>query len=317
MENPQTSSTNTTPLVSIALCTYNGDKFLQQQVDSLLTQSYTHIEVVAVDDASSDGTRQLLQQYADRDDRFRFFTNEKNLGYNRNFEKAISLCGGEYIAVSDQDDIWEPNKIERMMDQWPGDSLFVYSLSGNFSGNDFAGRTAAPNVQYTAISDVHKLVFSSPVHGHACMFRKELAPLCMPFPENIFYDWWMSMHAAAAGTIGCIPETLTWHRVHESNSSRNITSIADRKERNAQLRNQCVYFIETFCQKGLLEKKQENSLRQYAFILKQMDGTKFSWPMFRYVMRNRMLVFHYKKPKPFRLLSSIKHAVRMGYKGLL
>ncbi len=305
------------PLVSIAMCTYNGQRYLAQQLDSLLAQTYPAIEIVITDDASCDGTVNILQQYAQQHPHIRFYVNEKNIGYNRNFEKAIGLCKGSYIAISDQDDIWEPAKIEIMMQQWPQDSEFVYSLSGNFSDDDFAGRKEAPNVVYTPVDDVHKLVFNSPVHGHACMFKKELMALCTPFPENIFYDWWMSMHAAATGVIGCIPQTLTWHRSHSSNSSRNITSIKDEAERNRQLREQSIHFLRTFCSRKKLKPQQEASLLQYATLLEQTDGKKFNWKMFRYVMQNRRLVFHYKKPKPFIFISYLKHALKMARKGLL
>lgn len=304
-------------LVSIALCTYNGGAFLQEQLDSLLQQNYTNIEIIAVDDASTDGTWSILEKNASSDNRLKVFINEKNIGYNKNFEKAISLCSGQYIAISDQDDIWERDKIEKMMQQWPDGALFVYSLSGDFYGSDFEGRRPAPRVVYTPINDVHKLVFNSPVHGHACMFIKELFDCCTPFPEAIFYDWWMSMHAAATGTIGCIPETLTWHRVHDNNSSRNITSIKDIAHRNEQLRQQSVYFIETFCKKEILKGEQKKSLLEYAGILKKMNGRDFTWPMFWYVLKNRKLVFHYKKQKPFLFISYIKHAYKMATKGLL
>ncbi len=306
-----------TPLVSIAMCTYNGEKYLAQQLDSLLAQTYANIEIVITDDASRDGTAQILQQYTQQHANIRFFINEKNLGYNKNFEKAIALCNGDYIAISDQDDIWEANKIAVMMELWPPQSLFVYSLSGDFTDNDFAGRKAAPNVVYTPINDVHKLVFNSPVHGHACMFKKELVKICTPFPTDIFYDWWMSMHAAATGVIGCIPQTLTWHRSHSTNSSRDITSIQDKEERNQKLRTQCAYFIKTFCSRKLLQPQQQHSLQQYALLLEEMDGKKFNWQLFSYVLKNRKLVFHYKKPKPFVFISYFKHALKMARKGLL
>ncbi len=308
---------NEWPLVSIALCTYNGEQFVQEQLDSLFAQDYPNIEIIAVDDASADNTKRLLEKNANKNSRLKVFINEKNLGYNKNFEKAISLCSADHIAISDQDDIWETNKISMMMQHWPSGSLFVYSLSGNFSGSDFEGRTPAPGVLYSDINDAHQLVFNSPVHGHACMFKKEIAVLSMPFPAGIFYDWWISMHAAATGTIGCIPYTLTWHRKHDDNSSRNITSIKDIDHRNQQLRQQCVHFIETFCSKNILKQSQQQSLLSYAGILKQMDGKKFCWPMLQYVWKNRKRVFHYKKPRPFIFISYLKHSFKMAYKGLL
>ena len=170
MKNNESNIIERSPLVSIALCTYNGEVFLQEQLNSLLNQTYTTIEIIAVDDASTDSTRSILEKKASTDSRLKVFINEKNIGYNKNFEKAISLCSGDFIAISDQDDIWEAEKIGKMMRQWPEGAQFIYSLSGNFTGTDFENRTAAPHVVYTPIDHVLKLVFNSPVHGHASMF---------------------------------------------------------------------------------------------------------------------------------------------------
>ncbi|HET9055588.1 MAG TPA: glycosyltransferase [Chitinophagaceae bacterium] len=306
----------TQPLVAIALCTYNGGYYLSDQIESILQQSYTNLEIVIVDDASTDNTIEIITDFSQKDKRIKVYQNKVNLGYNKNFEKAIGLTTADYIAVSDQDDKWEKNKIERIMELWPEDADFVYSLSGNFNDDDFENRTEAPKVIYGPVSDVHKLVFNSPVHGHACIFKKKIFSMSIPFPHDIFYDWWMSMHAAATGIIGCVPETLTWHRNHGNNSSRNITSIKDKEERNNKLRLQCAYFIETFCNKGLLKDPQKKSLLTYASLLKKMDGKHFSWPMFQYILKNRKLVFHFKKQKPLIFISYLKHAYRMAYKGL-
>lgn len=148
------------------------------------------------------------------------------------------------------------------------------------------------------------------------MFKKELLNSCTPFPTDIFYDWWISMHAASTGIIGCIPQTLTWHRVHDKNFSRDLTSIKDKEEREEQLRKQSVHFLETFFARPVAKEKEKRSLLQYASLLKTMDGKKFSRPMFNYVMKNRKLIFHYKK-KPFVFFSHFKHARKMAKKGLL
>ncbi|MBL0181105.1 MAG: glycosyltransferase [Chitinophagaceae bacterium] len=308
---------DTYPLVSVAMCTYNGDVYLKDQLETIVKQTYPNLEIVLVDDCSTDNTVQVIQEMQANDSRIHFFQNEKNIGYNKNFEKVFSLCRGDFIAIADQDDIWEVNKIEYIMKAWPEGSLFIYSLSGNFSNNDFADRKPAPDVVYTNIDDVHKLVFNSPVHGHACMFKKELLPMCVPFPDTIYYDWWMSMHAAATGYIGCIPKTLTWHRAHNSNSSRQIMSVKNKMQRDEELRKQSISFIESFCNRNLLKEQQKTSLLKYASLLKELDGKTFSGAMFSYVFNNRKLIFHYKKKKLFVTLSYLKHAYWMGYSGLL
>jgi glycosyltransferase involved in cell wall biosynthesis len=308
---------NTQPLVSIALCTYNGAEFIREQLDSIINQTYPNLEIIVCDDASSDNTAGQITEYMKKEPRIKLFINEINLGYNKNFEKAFAFCSGDYIAISDQDDIWEANKIELMMKNWPAGSLFVYSLSGNFTDSELAGRMAAPEIRYTDIDDIYKLVFNSPVHGHASMFKKELLNFCTPFPENIFYDWWMSMHAASFGIIGCIPHTLTWHRVHEKNSSRTLMAIENKEEKDRQLRNQMVHFIETFCRFTNASTEKKKSLLEYSGILKTMNGRSFNFSMFYYVLKKRRQIFHYKKNGALVFFSHLKHAFLMARRGLL
>ena len=95
------------------MTTYNGEKYLREQIDSILNQTYKDIELVICDDGSTDSTREILKEYEAKDKRVRIFFNETNLGFKKNFEKAASLCRGDYIAFSDQDDIWLPFKLER------------------------------------------------------------------------------------------------------------------------------------------------------------------------------------------------------------
>jgi glycosyltransferase involved in cell wall biosynthesis len=308
--------TNEQPLVSIALCTYNGAAFISAQLDSIIAQTYSNWELVITDDCSADNTVAVLQQYAQNDPRIQFHINEKNIGYNKNFEKAIGLTRGDFIAISDQDDIWDKEKIAVMMQEWPEGSSFVFSLSSDFDSDHPVFRPAASGVHYHPVSDTRMLVFSSPVHGHAMMFKRSVFHICQPFPAAIFYDWWMSMHAASIGTIGCIPHTLTYHRVHSNNSSRDLTSISDKQEKNRQLRRQCKYFLETFCAQSIVKEDEKKSLLEYAALLGTLDTKKFSLKMVLYVMKNRRYIFHYKKKK-FAFFSHLKRAIKMGSKGLL
>ena len=89
------------PLVSIALCTYNGARYLQEQIDSILAQTYQNIEIIVVDDCSQDTTISILEHYANSAN-LKYVINEKNKGFVKSFERAISLCEGEYILLSDK-----------------------------------------------------------------------------------------------------------------------------------------------------------------------------------------------------------------------
>jgi glycosyltransferase involved in cell wall biosynthesis len=92
-------------MISLAMPTYNGERFLREQLDSIYNQTIVPDEVIVVDDCSTDGTISILEEYKKKYG-LKYWVNEKNLGYNKNFEKAISLCTGDYIALSDQDDVW-------------------------------------------------------------------------------------------------------------------------------------------------------------------------------------------------------------------
>ena len=110
-------------MISIAMATYNGDKYIKEQIDSILNQTIQDFEIVICDDCSTDGTVRILHEYAKNDKRFHIYQNEDNLGFKKNFEKAITLCQGEYIALSDQDDIWMPNHLELLKNAIKGKVL--------------------------------------------------------------------------------------------------------------------------------------------------------------------------------------------------
>ena len=101
--------------ISIAMCTYNGAQFLQKQLDTFASQTYPPYELIVCDDGSTDATLALIERFV-RKVAFpvRIFKNERTLGSTRNFEKAIGVCDGDLIALSDQDDEWYPDKLARM-----------------------------------------------------------------------------------------------------------------------------------------------------------------------------------------------------------
>ena len=304
------------PLVSIVICTFNGERFLREQLDSLLAQTYPLLEFIVSDDHSTDRTRVILEEYAENDKRFRLFFHEKNKGLNKNFEQAIQLANGAYVSICDQDDYWAPEKISEMMKAWRPGSNFMFCLSGKMDERGPEFRRPAPPVYYSDIDQLHTLVFNTPVNGHACIIRKEFAVSCMPFPANIYYDWWMSMFAASEGVIVCLPQTLCWQRLHGNNSSHQIHNLINQEEKNKRKRKEWSYFIQEFLAIGKGEEKQRRSLEEYSHILNQMDGKKFNWKMFRYVMKHRRLIFHYKR-NPLVIISHIKHALKMAKTGVL
>lgn len=304
------------PLVSVVICTYNGEKFLREQLDSLLAQSYPLLEFIVSDDHSTDKTPTILKEYAEKDGRFRIFLNQNNCGPNKNFEKAIQLANSNYIAICDQDDVWAPDKINIMMSAWQPSTEFMFCLSGKMDERGSKFRRPAPAVFYSDIDKLHSLVFNTPVNGHACIIKKEFAISCMPFPADIYYDWWMSMFAAANGRIICLPQTLCWQRMHGNNFSHQVHNLNDPFEKNRIKRKEWSYFIRQFFSSYRGDPSEKSSLLTYAHLLDKMDGHQFSWTMFIHVLKHRKLIFHFKR-KPLVFISHFKHALRMAKSGVL
>ncbi len=131
----------TPPLVSVAIATWNGAKYLREQLETIYGQTggIPEIEVVASDDASTDGTVAILAEYA-LSRGLRYVVNPSRLGLVRNFERAISLCTGELIALADQDDLWKPHKLATLVENL-GDFTLIYCNSQEVLCPD--GRTSA------------------------------------------------------------------------------------------------------------------------------------------------------------------------------
>lgn len=212
--------------ISIALCTYNGEQFLRAQLDSIVAQSIGNWEVLAVDDVSNDGTWDILQTYAARDDRFKLFRNEKNLGYNENFQKALGLCGGEYIAICDQDDIWHADKLKRQL-EGIGNSLLIYHDSEfiDEAGNTL-GLKISDKFNFYRGSSPEAFLYQNCVSGHSILMQKELVPKALPFPQGFHYDHWLAFVAAGTGSVDFVGDVLVRYRQHE----RNTTDILARRK---------------------------------------------------------------------------------------
>jgi len=228
-------------LVSIAMSSYNGERFIKEQIDSILAQTYSNIELIIVDDGSKDSTLNIINDYMKKDRRIKLFQNEKNLGFIKNFEKAISLCSGDYIALADQDDIWKNNKLEVFVENI-GNNLLIYSDSiiiNEYSKN--IGREFIRHKKNLVKGKCNKaFLFNNCVSGNTLMFKQELTKDILPIPEQVsFHDEWIAFVASTIGTITYTNESYTYYRRYAeqitSNAKRNYISIYDRFKKKEEL----------------------------------------------------------------------------------
>jgi glycosyltransferase involved in cell wall biosynthesis len=209
------------PLVSVALATYNGARYLREQLDSIYAQTWRNLEVVATDDASTDGTAAILEEYA-RGRGLRFEVNPVRLGLVQNFARAISLCRGGFIALSDQDDLWKPAKIERLA-AGIGRHTLVYCNTQEYVDGSGGPRVEAAFEpifrfvrQHGSGRPTRYLLAENWVVSHSVMFRRELVEHALPIPPHQpYHDGWLALVASKLGGIVYLDERLQIYRRHE------------------------------------------------------------------------------------------------------
>ncbi len=224
---PTTPATSVaSPRLSVALCTYNGARFLEPQLDSYLAQTRLPDELVVCDDGSTDGTLAMLASFEKRASfPVRIVRNEARLCPTKNFEKAIGLCTGDLIATSDQDDVWMPEKLALCEATIASDSrrglVFtnaevvdedLRSRGHQMWDSIRFGRLARRRVRRGQAFEV--LLRQWLVTGATMMFRSEYRPFILPIPENWIHDAWIAFIIGALAQVGFVERSTIKYRQH-------------------------------------------------------------------------------------------------------
>lgn len=212
--------------VSVALCTYNGGRYIQELFDSLRAQERLPDEVVICDDGSADDTLEIVERFAaSAPFPVRVDRNEQNLGPTKNFEKTINLCTSVLIATCDQDDIWMPEKLARAAHAFEEDPDLGFTFSdaelidvaGQRQGQrlweavGFVGRRRALAEQGNLIE---LLVMHTFVTGATMTFRADLRGIITPIPDGWFHDAWIALLGSFVRPYRMISEPLLLYRIH-------------------------------------------------------------------------------------------------------
>jgi glycosyltransferase involved in cell wall biosynthesis len=192
--------------VSIIMGTYNGEKYIREQLDSILEQTYPIKEIIIQDDGSTDGTIDICEEYANKHTNIRFSRNEHNLGFNLNFKSAAMKATGDYVAVSDQDDVWFPEKIAKQVEAIGEEYDICFST--HLRGVDM-DHTRLVSPQYS----LEALLFYG-FAGHTMLFRRDFIQTEEYWIDKINYDWSLAVCAQLHRGIVMIDEPLNWHRLN-------------------------------------------------------------------------------------------------------
>jgi glycosyltransferase involved in cell wall biosynthesis len=232
--------------ISVALCTYNGDLFLKKQIDSILNQTLKVDEIVVCDDGSTDDTISILKKYEEiYPELFKIYQNEVNLRSNKNFEKAISLCTGDYIFLSDQDDLWQNDKVEKTLELFKNNPTAegVFSNATLVDDNDeiiFENISLWDSVYFFEDKmkkpiDLNKLLLlkGNFLTGATLCIKKEVKDFCFPFKtiENTFlHDEWFAYILSKRNSLFYTTEHLISYRIH-SNQQMGVGNIKKNAEK--------------------------------------------------------------------------------------
>lgn len=202
--------------ISVCMATFNGEKFVFKQVDSILAQLRKCDELIISDDGSSDKTIQILESF--HDDRITILQNQFRHGFVGNFENALCHAKGDYIFLSDQDDVWKSNKVVKMMQ-----ALDVYELVIHDAELiDGFGNTLGKNYYATMHKHTGFLMnlWKTRWLGCCMAFRREVLDYCLPFPPNIVaHDYWIGMLGMLNFKYCFMDDILICYRRHGDNVS--------------------------------------------------------------------------------------------------
>jgi glycosyltransferase involved in cell wall biosynthesis len=244
-------------MISIAMATFNGSFHILEQLESFNRQSIQPDELIVFDDGSTDNTVEIIKEFSNSSTfLIRIYVNDLTLGYSQNFSKALSKCQGDFIFLSDQDDVWLDNKIETVLNKFESSEhihLLIHDLDFCDTNLKLLGQTKIERISKVADPMLRY------VTGMATVVRKDFLKMCLPILKRESHDIWLHKCALALNVKGIIYESLSLYRRHDSNVTLAdpLNSITNIDAKNLIVNNkfrdntkeslmESIYFIEGF-----------------------------------------------------------------------
>ena len=216
--------------VSVVMCTYNGEKYLREQLQSILDQTRPPDEIIISDDGSTDSSLQIVAEFASSNGVaqtpvWRVETRTTPLGVSENFASALKKVRGEFIALADQDDVWQPDRLENALAHFHDGVLLVHSdatlidASGRPTGSLMSALRLTSSERRNLLSGraLDAVLRRNVVTGATTMIRSSLLEQALPIPEGWVHDEWLALVAAAQGGVVFQEDPLIRYRQHGNN----------------------------------------------------------------------------------------------------
>lgn len=206
--------------VSVAMTTYNGEKYIKEQIDSILNNLDKDDELIISDDGSKDNTISIIKEYLKKDSRIKFINGPKN-GIKQNFANSIQECKGEYIFLSDQDDIWLDNKVEEVLKTFRDEQCILIVHNTKIIDEKKQPITESFFEYRKSGKGIFKNIYKNTYIGCCMAFKNTLKDKILPIPNNIeMHDQWIGIIAEMTGKVFFLNKTLLLYRRHDANNSK-------------------------------------------------------------------------------------------------
>ncbi len=296
--------------IDVLLATYNGEKYLKEQIDSILNQTYSNIRLVISDDCSKDNTREIIKEYEEKDDRVISYFHEKNLGYVKNFEFLLTKVENEIYMLSDQDDVWLPTKIEHTYNK-------MVETNADLVFTDLEVVDENLKMMYPSFNDYMKLsrkikkykndyrlqYLYNCVTGCTLMSKKKFLDMILPIPTQSKYaihDTWIATAIANNGKVEYLDEKTILYRQH-GNNQVGTEKVSHGFEKLDQVRelfiNVKLGLFETYVQNDRifndkLKKENKEALEYFKMIQNKKNVNFRKWNVFHRLYKNETIYYY-------------------------
>lgn len=213
--------------IDILMATYNGEKYIREQIDSILSQTYSNFNLIISDDASSDNILNILDEYENKDERVKVFKQNQNVGVISNFEFLLNKVENEFFMFADQDDIWEEDKIEKSINELKNEDvdlvytdLKVVDENLNEISNSYWKVKNFEKKVYK-YNNFESLYLNNYITGCTILCKSKWIKEILPLPKStkyVIHDYWLSLIVSMNGKIKYIAEPTIKYRQHKQNS---------------------------------------------------------------------------------------------------
>ena len=319
--------------IDILLATYNGEKYVGEQIESILTQTYKNINLIISDDKSQDNTRKIIEEYAKKDQRITIFFQEENLGYIKNFEFLIKQVKSNYFMLSDQDDVWLPEKVEKSIKKLKEENADL--VFGDLEVVDQSLHTIYPsfgdfmklNRKIKKCKNSYEMNYLyNCVTGCTLLAKSKTIQDFMPIPANskyVVHDHWIALMTSLHGKLAYIPEKLIKYRQHGDNQI-GTEKISHKFNKMEQVRNLFIdvklgVFSTYVLQNNKFPEKLQDFNKKALEYYKMLPGKKYfnfkGWGIFHKLYRHETFLYYIENflimnmPLIGKVLFKIRHTI--------